>query len=80
MLKPRTYKYKDLEKGNESVVGFIAQEVYDDMGNEAVQLGTEFIYDINAKAQIENNVIKFDGTLELNTSYKSYRFTDDKDA
>jgi hypothetical protein len=80
LLKPRTYKYRDLEKGNEIVVGFIAQEVYDVMGNEAVKLGTEFIYDINAKAKIENNIITFDGTLELNTSYKSYHLTDDKDA
>jgi len=70
LLKPRSYKYKDLEEENESVVGFIAQEVYEVMGNEAVKLG----------AKIENNIITLEGTLESNTLYKSYHFTDDKDS
>ena len=50
LIKPKKYKYRNKLKPDEEVYGFIAQQVRDVMGNTAVDLKPEYIYDINHTA------------------------------
>ena len=72
LLKPVKYAYIDKEKNDELVYGFIAQDVREVMGNEGVKLMTEFIYDINKNAIINDGVITFNGLLEVGLIYKIF--------
>jgi len=72
LLKPVKYAYIDKEKNDELVYGFIAQDVREVMGNEGVKLMTEFIYDINKNAVINDGVITFNGLLEVGLIYKIF--------
>jgi len=42
------------------------------MGDEGTKLMTEFIYDINEKAVVNNGVITFNGILEVGLNYKIF--------
>jgi len=72
LLKPVKYSYLDKEKSDDLVYGFIAQDVREVMGDEGTKLMTEFIYDINEKAVVNNGVITFNGILEVGLNYKIF--------
>ena len=70
LIEPKKYKYKDKSKGNAEVYGFVAQQVKDIMGDFAVKLNKEYIYDINNVATINSNIITSTSNLELSSNYK----------
>jgi hypothetical protein len=60
LLKPRTYEYIDkIQRGSESVIGFIAQEV-GEIIPRAVSKGTEIIPSIYELAICTNNIIQLE--------------------
>jgi hypothetical protein len=81
-LKPKKYKYKDeLMRGNQTVWGFIAQEV-NDVFPEGVKMTTEYIPNIYELASVNtSNVLtlaKFD-TSNLESNATVLRVIDNKD-
>jgi len=72
LLKPVKYGYLDKTRGDDLVYGFIAQDVRQVMGDNGVKLITEFIFDINENAIINDGVITFNGILEVDTIYKIF--------
>jgi len=71
-LKPVKYAYLDKERSDDLVYGFIAQDVREVMGDEGVKLMTEFIFDINENAVINDGVITFNGILEVGLIYRIF--------
>jgi len=72
LLKPVKYSYLDKEKSDDLVYGFIAQDVREVMGDEGTKLMTDYIYDINEKAVVNDGVITFNGILEIGLNYKTF--------
>ena len=72
LLKPVKYAYLDKEKSDELVYGFIAQDVREVMGDEGVKLITEFIFDINENAVVNDGIITFNGILEVGLIYRIF--------
>jgi hypothetical protein len=63
-LKPKTYNYKDITRGTDKVIGFLAQEVKEVLPT-AVQLINNYLPNIFQMATINENTLHFETTLSL---------------
>ena len=65
LLKPKRYNYKDaVDRGADSVVGFIAQEVQEIIPS-AVKLVAQYIPNIYSLATVNGSMLEFSSPLEL---------------
>ena len=64
-LKPKRYTYKDtINRGENSVVGFIAQQVKEVIPS-AVEIDVQFIPNIYRLASVEQGILTFESPIEL---------------
>ena len=61
-LRPQKYKYKDYARGDSEVIGFIAQEVSEDLP-EAHEIGTNYLPNIQTEATLQDNQLIFTNDL-----------------
>ena len=65
LLKPKRYNYKDVvNRGSDSVVGFIAQEVQEIIPS-AVKLVAQYIPNIYSLATVNGSILEFASPLDL---------------